>query len=282
MGVSKHFAFLSTVVLLTGAVHALCKPAPPDEVRWLSTMEEASAAAKESGRPILVDFWADWCAACKVMDKEVYSDPAFAEASHNFVAVRVNYDKKTALARKYSVSELPTLVFTDSFGGEIFRHTGYLNGHLLMELLHSLPADVSEFNRLDQILTQNKSDFHALEGMGVKLHAAGLFLTSNDYFGKALDTKEAKAEPAEREAILAEMGANSLELRDGKQAADTFEKCLKEFPNSPQSVVWTLGLGNAYALEDKKDKARKILEALVHEHPGTAETLKAQELLGAL
>jgi thioredoxin-like negative regulator of GroEL len=282
MSVTKQWAFLLTVVFLTAAMPAPCKPAPPDEVRWLSTMEEASAAAKESGRPILVDFWADWCAACKIMDKEVYSDPAFVAAAHNFVAVRVNYDKKTALARKYNVSELPTLVFTDSFGGEIFRHAGYLDGHLLTELLLSLPADVSEFNRLDQILTQNKSDFHALEGMGTKLRAAGLFLTSNDYYGKALDTKEAKAEPTEREAILVEMGANSLALRDGKQAADTFEKCLKEFPNSPQSVAWTLGLGSAYALEDKKDRARKILEALVHEHPDTAEAYKAQALLGAM
>ena len=51
-------------------------------------------------------------------------------------------------------------------------------------------------------------------------------MTSNDYLGKALDTKESKAEPNEREAILAEIGANSLELRDGKQAADEFEKCL--------------------------------------------------------
>lgn len=282
MDLSKRWGFLATVMFLTLAEPALCKPAPPDDVRWFSTLEEASSAAKESGRPILVDFWADWCAACKVMDKEVYSDPAFAEAARGFVAVRINYDKKTAIARKYSVGELPTLVFTDSFGGEILRHTGYLNGQLLTELLHSLPADVSEFNRLDQILLQNKNDFHALQQMGAKLRASGLFLTSNDYYGKALDTKEAKADPNERGAILSEMGANSLELRDGKQAADTFEKCLKEFPNSPRATAWTLGLGNAYALADKKDKARKVLEVLIREHPGAAESQKAQALLASL
>jgi len=282
VSLSKRWGFLAGVVFLTFAGPVLCTPAPPDDVHWFSTLEEASSAAKESGQPILIDFWADWCAACKVMDKEVYSEPAFAEAAHHFVAVRINFDKKTAIARRYNVSELPTLLYTDSFGGELFRHTGFLGGRPLAELLHSLPSDVGKFNRLDQILVQNKNDFRALKDMGGDLRAAGLFLASNDYYGKALDTKEAKADPNERGAILTEMGGNSLELRDGKQAADTFERCLKEFPNSPQSATWMLGLGNAYALADKKDKARKVLEGLIRERPGTAESHKAQALLASL
>jgi tetratricopeptide (TPR) repeat protein len=282
MGRSRQLGLLTAVTFLTVAGAAICKAAPPDDVHWFNTLEEATSAAKESGRPILVDFWADWCAACKVMDRQVYSDPAFAEAARGFVAVRINYDKKTAIARKYNVSELPTLVFTDSLGGEIFRRTGYLNGPLLTELLHSLPADISEFNRLDEILVQNKDDFNALQGMGAKLRAAGLFLASNDYYERALGTKEVKTDPNEHGAILGEMGANSLELRDGKQAADTFEKGLKEFPNSPQAAAWMLGLGNAYALLNKKDQARKVLEALIREHPNTAESNKAQELLASL
>lgn len=282
MGLSRRLSLLTAVTFLTFAGAAICTAAPPDDVHWFNTLEEATSAAKESGRPILVDFWADWCTACKVMDREVYSDSAFAEAARGFVAVRINYDKKTAIARKYNVSELPTLVFTDSFGGEIFRRTGYLNGLLLTELLHSLPADISEFNRFDEILVQNKDDFNALQGMGAKLRAAGLFLASNDYYERALGNKEVKADPTERGAILGEMGANSLELRDGKQAADTFGKCLKEFPKSTQEATWMLGLGNAYALADNKEKARKVLEALIREHPGTAESQKAQSLLASL
>ena len=193
-------------VLLAMAWPALCKAGPVDSVHWYNTLEEASSVAKETGRPIFVDFWADWCTACKVMERQVYSDPGFAEAAQSFIAVRINYDKKTALARKYNVSELPTLVFTDSFGGEIFRRTGFLDGRPLVELLHSLPTDMHEFNRLDQLLIENKNDFQALKGMGADLRAAGLFLTSDDYYERALETKEAKASAAERVAILTEIG----------------------------------------------------------------------------
>ncbi len=43
---------------------------------------------------------------------------------------------------------------------------------------------------------------------------------------------------------MTDMGLNSLEVKDGKQAADTFEKCLKEFPNSRHRPEWTLNLAN--------------------------------------
>jgi thioredoxin-like negative regulator of GroEL len=279
MSVLRKSALVAVLVALPAAQLAVAKPAPPDQVHWYTTLEEASTAAKESGRPMFVDFWADWCAACKVMDKEAYAEPAFAEAARGFVAVRVNYDKKTAIARKYNVSELPTLLFTDSYGTELLRHTGYLDGRLLTEVLRSLPADVTEFNRLDERLIQNKNDFEALKEMGAKLRAADLFLTSNDYYGRSLDTKEAKAAAAERAPILAAMGANSLELKDVKQAVDVFEKCLKDAPQSPGC---RLGLANAYTLSNKKEKARTILEQLVRDHPGTAESKQAEALLKSM
>jgi len=278
---SKDFALLAILFGLA-AKPAIPKPVPVEEVHWYSTLDEATTAAKESGRPMLVDFWADWCAACKVMDKEAYAQPAFAEAAQHFIAVRVNYDKKTALARKYNVNELPTLLFTDSYGTELFRHTGYLDGRLLTEVLHSLPSNITEFNRLDEALLQNNNDCKALEEMGAKLHAAGLFLTSNDYYGRALDTKEAKAAAAEREPILAAMGTNSLELKDGKRAADSFEKCVKEGAGNPQSNACELGLGSAYVLSNKKDKAKAILEKLVRSHPGTPESQQAEAMLKSL
>src|ERR1700674_2351883 len=101
----KQSVFPVTLAFMAAAWLALCQPARAESVRWYSTLEEASAAAKESNRPILVEFWADWCDACKVMEKEVYSDPAFAEAARRFVTVRIDYDKKTAIARKYGIEE---------------------------------------------------------------------------------------------------------------------------------------------------------------------------------
>jgi thiol-disulfide isomerase/thioredoxin len=230
---------------------------------------------------MLVDFWADWCAPCKVMEKEVYSDPGFAEAARRFVTVRIDYDNKTAIARKYGIKELPTLLFTDSFGGELFRHHGFLNSKTLVEAMNSLPGDVSEFNRVSEALARDKNDLAALEEMGKRLRSAGLFLASNTYYERALERKDAKGSPSEREAILTEIGSNSLDVRDGEHAVEIFEKCLKEFPASGRSARWTLGLGLAYLLVNKKDNARRILQKVVREYPESEESKTASALLAA-
>lgn len=88
--------------------------------------------------------------------------------------------------------------------------------------------------------------------MGRALRAAGLFRASNDYYEKAVRRREAKADPGRREAILADMGSNYLEVEDGKRAAEVFERCLKEFPGSRNRSDWTSNLARARALASTK------------------------------
>ncbi|MDH5362049.1 MAG: thioredoxin [Aigarchaeota archaeon] len=71
--------------------------------------------------PILVDFWAEWCAPCKFME------PLFQELAGSFfgrvVFVRVNVDENPATASKYGVRAIPTfVVFKD--GNEVKRIVG--------------------------------------------------------------------------------------------------------------------------------------------------------------
>ncbi len=268
------------LILLAGA----CLPQVmlAGSVNWYSSIEETSAAARQANKPMMLDFWADWCAACKVMESEVYSNSDFQEATQRFLPVRIDFDKKPAIARKYSIVALPTIVFTDSYGTELFRYRGYIGSKVLAELLRALPADVSEFNRLNRILAEDKNNFEALESMGKKLRVSGLFLASNDYYAKALQNSASKADPQKKEPIMAEMALNFLEVKEAKKAAETFEKCLKEFPNSGSRLGWMLGLAQAYSLGGKKDQARQVLDALVRESPSSPESQKAKTLLGSL
>ena len=272
-----NIAFIFLILLSS----ALLVPANAAGLHWYPTLEEGSAAAVKANKPMFLDFWADWCVACKEMEKDLYNDQAFASAADGFVLVRIDFDKKTALARKYNVEALPTVVFTDSYGGEFIRHRGFLNVKPFVELMHALPSNVTEFNTFSKTLTQDKNNFEALQNMANHLRDASLFLTSNDYYERALQRPEAKANPALRQDIMTLMARNSLEVKDGNGAAQTLEKCLKDFPGSDRRAAWTVDLGRAYLFADRRDKAKKLLDGFILQYPGTPESEQAKSVLNS-
>lgn len=277
----KHFWSAGILFLLL----ACLGQAQSGTIEWYKDLDRASSVARESSKPMLLDFWADWCAPCRIMEKEVYSDPAIVEAaSKKFLPVQLDFDRRQDLAWKYGIEGLPTIVFTDSYGEELFRHTGILDAKTLAELLRALPADVSEVNRLRQILVKDKNNFAALSELGTNLRAASLFRLSNEYYGRSLRTDPGKRDPAQRENILTAMGLSHIELREARQAAQIFEQCLKEFPRSENTPVFLLSLGQSYALGGTKEKAkaRKPLETLVQQYPNSEAAERATALLGTL
>src|SRR5689334_7088427 len=112
-----------TALLLIAAMQFAGSVDAASPIQWYASIEEGSAHARELNKPMMVDFWADWCVPCRVMEKEVYPTDEAVQASQPFVAVRIDFDRKPALSRKYGVSSLPALVFTDSYGNELFRYS---------------------------------------------------------------------------------------------------------------------------------------------------------------
>jgi thioredoxin-like negative regulator of GroEL len=280
-GKSRIPAPLLSLLVPFFAVTGVCAE---ESVYWYSTVEEASAQAIPANRPMMIDFWATWCLPCKAMDQQVYSTAEFRQAAKRFLPVRIDYDKKTALARKYNVGALPTIVFADSYGDELFRYEGYVGAAPLLALVNALPGNVTEFNRLNRILAQDKNNFEALDAMGRRLREAGLFRASSDYYARAAREPAARSSPERREAIFNGIASNFLEVKDGKLAAEWFENCLKTFPNSPRKDEWTLNLARAYAFGEKKDKqkARKILQTLIQADPTAPQCENARRLLSSL
>jgi thiol-disulfide isomerase/thioredoxin len=273
--------------LVLGALLALLAGirggAEASEIRWFKDLAQASEIAQKTNQPMLIDFWADWCGPCKIMDADVYSDPALIAAfGKKMVGVRIHFDLQPDLVKKFNVPALPYLIFTDSYGTELLHQRGLIEAADLMAVIQALPGDVSEFNRLDRILQEDKDDFTALGEMAAALRAKGFFNSSSIFYARALKRDEARKDASRREPILYDMALNSLELQDGESAAESLEKCLKENPKSARRADMLLHLGKAYALDAKKDKARKLLNALIAEFPGSPASAKAQALLKTL
>ena len=100
----------------------------PRPVIWSKSDEDARALAAKEGRPMLIDFTADWCAACHEMEATTFVDPRFWKAAERFVALRIDGTDDSAPifstnAAKYAVQGLPAVVILDSKGevSTVFR-----------------------------------------------------------------------------------------------------------------------------------------------------------------
>ncbi|KPK54716.1 MAG: hypothetical protein AMJ63_02395 [Myxococcales bacterium SG8_38_1] len=114
---------------------------PGSHITWTEDFDAGKSKALTQGRPLLVDFGADWCSACQEIERDVLSDPRVVAEAQRFVAVRVDLstekatDAKWALLQGYDQPGLPLVVLHHSDGSEAVRVTGMLESDEFLEMM---------------------------------------------------------------------------------------------------------------------------------------------------
>ncbi|MBD3335200.1 MAG: protein-disulfide reductase DsbD [Candidatus Eisenbacteria bacterium] len=109
---------------------------------WHPTDEAALSEARAAGKPVLLDFYADWCAACKELDEETWTDPAVARELQRFVLAKLDFTRSDAALEakraEYGVQGLPTVILLDSDQQEVHRFAGFKGPEEVLELLREV------------------------------------------------------------------------------------------------------------------------------------------------
>jgi thioredoxin-related protein len=113
------------------------KDASSEPFKWNKYDEALTLAAKQN-KPLMVDFYTDWCGFCKKLDKNTYADPTVAEyIKGHFIAVKVNAESKepfnlptgqmtgSSLAKSFGVTGYPAVWFLKPNGERINYYPGY-------------------------------------------------------------------------------------------------------------------------------------------------------------
>ncbi len=135
------------------------------QVKWM-TLEQAMAAQQEKPKKIFIDFYANWCGPCKIMDKNTYGHQEIANfLNENYYAVKFNAEGKesvTVFGRIFSnpefssgkkrnsmhdftkfmnVNSVPSIVFLNEQSMPITNINGFLTAKELDPYLRIISSD---------------------------------------------------------------------------------------------------------------------------------------------
>ncbi len=94
----------------------------------------------QSSKPVLVDFWAEWCAPCRMLAPTI--DAIAEQFSETAGVVKVNVDDNTQTAQRYGIKGIPTLIlFRD--GKEVERVVGATSKEAIARMIEKHAAVAS-------------------------------------------------------------------------------------------------------------------------------------------
>jgi len=96
---------------------------------WRTSDEAAFQEARDTGMPMLIDFYADWCSACHELDEKTWPDSGVQTAMARFIPVKLDLTQNDASAKayqkKYGIVGMPTVILLSPQGEEMARFEGF-------------------------------------------------------------------------------------------------------------------------------------------------------------
>ncbi len=159
--------FILLLVILSSAITFA-------QVKWM-TLDQALAAQAQNPKKIIIDFYTDWCAPCKLMEKNTFNHPVIAEyLNENYYPVKFNAERKDSV----------------TLFGRTFKNDGFVKGKTKNTLhdftkymnVNAVPATV--------FLNEQGNPITILQGAltAKELEPYLLFMATEDY--KKVTTRE--------------------------------------------------------------------------------------------
>jgi len=150
----RGFAVLKAIVGIAWAAAAIVTALAPggpfraalehEGIEWEEFSEARIAEAKAAGRPVMIDFSADWCIPCRELEHRTFNDEAVLEHAEGFVRIKMDLTtidaEKRRIKRDFGIRGVPTIIFIDSSGveNEAARVTGFMEPDRFLERMKSV------------------------------------------------------------------------------------------------------------------------------------------------
>jgi thioredoxin-like negative regulator of GroEL len=278
-----------TATLLLASMSSAAAPGekaePKPRLHWVKNFDNALKKARQTGKPLMVDFWAPWCSWCSRLDKTTYVDPLVVRLAEDFIAVKVNTEgdpKEAALALRYDVATVPTIAFISPAGNMIYRVRGFEGPGRFPKSLEAARSVGARVVAWEETLERDASDAESLLGLGAHLFDQEDYPGSRALLQRAVKHDAGRPAPARKKArlLLAAL------LKSYDQSYPDAERLLKDalaiHPAGEEDPKLLYLLGKTYLAWGRRPEARAAFEQIVKSHAESPVAEKARETLLAL
>ncbi len=145
--VFKRFRVIVGILLITAGViwtHSALFAVKETKIDWIYYSGQDIEEIVDPEEPIFIDFFADWCAPCKQLDRETFQDDEVAALSSSFNMIKVDCTTPStateALMKRFEVEGFPTLVFINDRGEENkkLREIGFIGPEKFIEHMQAI------------------------------------------------------------------------------------------------------------------------------------------------
>ena len=275
---------LALALLLAGSAGE--HPATPTvAIKWEKKFDDALREAKRSGKPIMVDFWAEWCGWCHRLERTTYADPTVIQRAQGFVAVRVNAEgsrRELEVCAKYGVGErLPVILFLSPQGRQLFRVEGYQGPGQFprtLDVAHQMGVRVMGW---EAAIEASPNEPGPLLALGRHMLNQGYYQEATELLRRAVDNDAGASIGARREArtLLAMLAQASRDFPRGRAPRQGGALARPDANEQPQ-LLFVLGAPTSPPAARRR--ARPTFEVIVERFPKSPVAEKAKETLTTL
>ncbi|GAB4465241.1 MAG: hypothetical protein OHK0029_35730 [Armatimonadaceae bacterium] len=253
------------------------------EIQWADSYAAAVKKAKSTGRPIMIDFYADWCGWCKKLDSDVYTEANVVKKAKDFVSVKLNTETEAEgreLARKHGINSLPTILFVNEKGQVLNRVQGFKPAPAFAEEMDKTLAVHNELPQVRSQFKKNPGSIQAAARLTQLYSQMGDAENAIATLAKvaALDPQDRTGQRAKAMRAVAEMYVGQ---RDIKSAVAMFQKTANVASNANDVVYsrMSAAVGLVDMLGDIKSGVRELLALLRDDRVSEKDKETAREIL---
>lgn len=253
------------VTLPIGAAYA----GGPD---WVLDPDEAFRRSEATGKPVVVDVFADWCQPCHEMEATTWSDPQVVAALAGFVPLKLDSDRYGSFADRYRADTLPTTLVLDAEGRPIVSIPGFVGPASILRSLRVVESGYAGY--LEGL--SRPGDVAAAEKVSQFLYEVGNPAGAARVLRHASETARTNGEPAARvEAIELKRAQMTFAGGDHRGGIELLAG-LSESATDPRVRSWALaGLVETRRMLGDEAGAEAALARLRTEFPDVARQLES-------